>query len=372
MIVRGFYKEDDDLGCLSNWHHSSFEYAGVYYNCAEQFMMYQKAMLFDDEPIAKEILATEDTFLMKQLGRKVHNYNDLLWRKLSYRIMYKGLKAKFLQNPELRETLLNTGNDILAECAPRDFIWGIGMGKDNPDLQDTSKWRGSNKLGILLMDVRSSLRGELAIFGNYKYVDGKDRDFEEWNMRAGDLRRNNEYYAVIHTYVDSFENFDKEEFYYARTLHEWEEMLRNDPECKLPMGGFYELKQELFDLSRLNVDSYQNRYAALPIITKREVAWKNSGRDEFGMITMGAPEYDEETRNWLGLLDELNLLDENYLKNYDDVMGKDYNSLSAEQILTVLTFAIRSERFNPGALARMIEDGSVEKLGRRLRKLTRK
>ena len=31
------------------------------------------------------------------------------------------------QNSKLREQLLSTGNDILAECAVQDVIWGIGL-----------------------------------------------------------------------------------------------------------------------------------------------------------------------------------------------------------------------------------------------------
>ncbi len=35
--------------CLSQWWPCSFEVDGVYYNCAEQFMMAEKARLFGDE-----------------------------------------------------------------------------------------------------------------------------------------------------------------------------------------------------------------------------------------------------------------------------------------------------------------------------------
>ena len=39
----------------------------------------------------------------------------------------KGLQAKFSQNEELKEKLLGTKDAILAECAVRDRIWGIGL-----------------------------------------------------------------------------------------------------------------------------------------------------------------------------------------------------------------------------------------------------
>ena len=35
--------------CLSQWYPASFIVDGVYYNCAEQYMMAEKARLFGDE-----------------------------------------------------------------------------------------------------------------------------------------------------------------------------------------------------------------------------------------------------------------------------------------------------------------------------------
>ena len=72
-------------------------------------------------------------------------------------IVYEGLVAKFSQNEELKKRLLETGNDILAECAVKDRIWGIGLSMTDSDRQDMSKWKGSNLLGYALMMVRNTL-----------------------------------------------------------------------------------------------------------------------------------------------------------------------------------------------------------------------
>jgi predicted NAD-dependent protein-ADP-ribosyltransferase YbiA (DUF1768 family) len=58
----------------------------------------------------------------------------------------------------LRAFLLATGDKVLVEASPRDTIWGIGMGAENPDARDPARWRGHNLLGFALMEARARLR----------------------------------------------------------------------------------------------------------------------------------------------------------------------------------------------------------------------
>ena len=55
---------------------------------------------------------------------------------------------KFSQNQDLKEKLKATGDTILAECAVKDCIWGIGLSMKDPDRLDRSKWKGQNLLGL--------------------------------------------------------------------------------------------------------------------------------------------------------------------------------------------------------------------------------
>lgn len=59
MIVR-FYHEYEENGCFSNWYPASFEYAGQHYNCVEQYMMYQKVLMFRQYDLAEKILASNN------------------------------------------------------------------------------------------------------------------------------------------------------------------------------------------------------------------------------------------------------------------------------------------------------------------------
>lgn len=155
-----FHNPDEINGYLSNWYLSDFEIAGIKYSSMEQYMMYQKAVLFGDEDIARQILAISDVGKIKALGRAVKNYDDLIWNGLRQIIIYQGLLEKFRQNEALKEKLLATQQDILAECAVQDKIWGIGLSMKDDRRLDMHKWEGQNLLGFSLMCVRSALKEE--------------------------------------------------------------------------------------------------------------------------------------------------------------------------------------------------------------------
>lgn len=120
-------------------------------------MMYRKAICFGDDKIAAQILATEDVAEIKTLGRLVAGYDENLWNGVRQIVVYEGLLAKFSQNPELKERLKSSGSAVLAECAVKDRIWGIGLSMCDADRFDRTKWKGQNLLGYALMMVREKL-----------------------------------------------------------------------------------------------------------------------------------------------------------------------------------------------------------------------
>jgi ribA/ribD-fused uncharacterized protein len=124
----------------------------------EQYMMYKKAMTFGNADIAKEILETNDVAKIKAFGRQVHNYNETVWNGVRQIVVYNGLLEKFQQNHELKEKLLSTEDAVLAECAVKDKIWGIGLSMTNPSRYNMNDWAGNNLLGFALMEVRAALK----------------------------------------------------------------------------------------------------------------------------------------------------------------------------------------------------------------------
>lgn len=158
MAVICFHNPDEENGYLSNWYPSPFTLDGVAFSSMEQYMMYRKAVCFGDDKVAAQILVTEDVAEIKTLGRLVSGYDKSLWNGVRQIVVYEGLLAKFSQNSELGGQLKKTGNTVLAECAVKDRIWGIGLSMHDSDRLDRAKWQGQNLLGYALMMVREKLR----------------------------------------------------------------------------------------------------------------------------------------------------------------------------------------------------------------------
>lgn len=133
---------------------------GVKYNCAEQYMMARKTVLFGDNDTYNKIMNAEHPREQQALGRIVKGYDQQLWDESKYQIVYRGNYHKFKQNEEDRKWLFATGNTILCEASPIDCIWGCGLSANDPKIQDEKNWRGQNLLGKVLTEVREVLRKE--------------------------------------------------------------------------------------------------------------------------------------------------------------------------------------------------------------------
>ena len=157
MTIVCFHNPNEENGYLSNWYPIKFTVNDVDFSSMEQYMMYKKAVCFGDKDMANKILATDDVAEIKAFGRLVANYNESYWNGVRQIVVIEGLTAKFSQNEGLKAKLKATDNSILAECAVKDRIWGIGLSMNNPDRLQIDKWKGQNLLGYALMMVRERL-----------------------------------------------------------------------------------------------------------------------------------------------------------------------------------------------------------------------
>ena len=72
------------------------------------------------------------------------------WENIKDDVMYRAVLCKFQTHQDIRKILLDTGEQTIVENSLIDYYWGGG--KDGS---------GKNKLGELLMVVRTKIRNNL-------------------------------------------------------------------------------------------------------------------------------------------------------------------------------------------------------------------
>lgn len=147
-------------GIYSNWYQSKFIVDGIEYLCVEQYMMSQKALLFNDIDSLNKIMNESSPRIQKALGRKVIGFDKVKWETVAKDIVYKGCYAKFTQNNILKQELLKTAGTTLVEASPYDTIWGIGLKETDKRAKNRNTWNGSNWLGEVLTKVRQDIAND--------------------------------------------------------------------------------------------------------------------------------------------------------------------------------------------------------------------
>uniref|UniRef100_A0A915P3Z8 NADAR domain-containing protein n=1 Tax=Meloidogyne floridensis TaxID=298350 RepID=A0A915P3Z8_9BILA len=140
--------------------------------------MYKKATYFNYLLLAEEIMASNDPSTIKKLGNastmrqrqaigtelSCRDFDHEEWRKnkalnkMLLKIMYTVVRAKFEQNEQLFNMLIETGDACLIEASQTDLFWGIGCSMDSQKIKIIDNWRGSNHMGNLLMQLRNEFK----------------------------------------------------------------------------------------------------------------------------------------------------------------------------------------------------------------------
>ena len=130
---------------LSNFYEAEFVMGDTTFSTAEHAFQASKAK--DQPEIYDKIVNASSPKKAKRKGKKPDLPEN--WFGVKKYVMLQVVTAKFSQNPELRQKLLDTGDETLVELNRwGDTYWGAKK----------SNGVGKNTLGVILMNVRSSLQ----------------------------------------------------------------------------------------------------------------------------------------------------------------------------------------------------------------------
>lgn len=148
-----FYRANEKpYGVFSNLFKRPIVFEGIEYLTSEH--AYQAGKPRKDA-VREWILAAPSPSLVAMAAHGLYTWDIVPnWSKIKYERMRKVLYEKFTQHDDLQAILVSTGDLRLVERARTDNLvnreWGEVNGK------------GKNMLGVLLMEVRSQIRCELA------------------------------------------------------------------------------------------------------------------------------------------------------------------------------------------------------------------
>ena len=146
---------------LSNFYKvkEKFVYEHIEYNTAEQAYQHKKSRTAGDQNVAREIMFNPDGSTQKFLGQKIKGLDQKKWDAEKRHHMKDIIVAKFNQCDDLRKASLDTGKKQLAEANARDSFYGIGIPLTHRNVLNPKMWpKGSNQLGLILMEVREELK----------------------------------------------------------------------------------------------------------------------------------------------------------------------------------------------------------------------
>lgn len=149
-----FYKANEKpYGAFSNLYRREVVYEGLTFQTSEHAYQAGKAR---KESVRDWLMAAPSPSLLAMAAHGLYVWDvNPDWTRIKFNRMKEILYAKYTQHKDLQELLLNTGNKRLVEVATVDNavnrLWGEVNGK------------GQNKLGELLMEVRTQIREELCI-----------------------------------------------------------------------------------------------------------------------------------------------------------------------------------------------------------------
>jgi len=150
-----------EFSAFSNSARKSVEIDGTTYASVTHYFIAMKAREAKNDAMYEKIMSAATAKAAKALEKKI-TLKEEDWETKQDTIMQKAVRAKFTQHPEIRAKLLETGDRPIGFADARDIYWGIGTSRDTDKARKKSKWRGQNKLGLIIEELRNVFMRECA------------------------------------------------------------------------------------------------------------------------------------------------------------------------------------------------------------------
>jgi hypothetical protein len=138
--------------------HSSIESENdLKFSSLLQWMIWNKAILFENYDITNRIIEEDDPIKLNELERNFLYFDQKIWQQIMPDFLMEGNILKFLQNEELSKELLETGDAILAQIDDSNLLYGIGSVTTDGLEFNTGNSIGRNLLGKSLMQTRDKI-----------------------------------------------------------------------------------------------------------------------------------------------------------------------------------------------------------------------
>ena len=147
-----------DFSVFSNDAKKTVDIAGTTYPTVTHYIGSMEALEAKNDPLNEKIMSAATPKAVKAYLKKLSKMDS--WEAKKEEVMRSAVRAKFTQHPELRSKLLDTGKRPIGFADARDVFWGIGTSMDTDKAKLASKWRGLNKLGKILEELRTRLAEE--------------------------------------------------------------------------------------------------------------------------------------------------------------------------------------------------------------------
>ena len=156
LVIRNF----DSIESDKNLNHYDFYYESVvgdrvinaippYVKLETSLMSYAFPMRVQslNRTLIDKVFAVCDYYLQGKAHRNARHLYDI----------YKLTDHVEIDDDFLCGKLRDTGRAVLAECAVKDRIWGIGRSMNDPKRMFPEQWKGQNLSGFALMMVRDRM-----------------------------------------------------------------------------------------------------------------------------------------------------------------------------------------------------------------------